>query len=51
MAFTEAGSLELARRCLLDLALAVGSGAMATLPTMEAAAPVAIAMADPLTAA
>jgi len=51
MAFTDAGSLELAKRCLLDRTLAVGSGAMATLPIMEAAAPVAIAMAEPLTAA
>ena len=51
MAFTDAGSLELAKRCLLDRTLAEGSGAMATLPIMEAAAPVAIAMAEPLTAA
>jgi hypothetical protein len=51
MAFTDAGSPELAKRCLLDLTLAVGSGGIATLPMMDAAAPVAMAMADPLTAA
>jgi hypothetical protein len=47
------GSLEPARSCLAILALAMGSGWMfrMPLPIIDAEAPVAMAMADPLTAA